>query len=489
MTTVHTPSSPTAFPQAILESTQAPDALIQAPEVLDRSREVLGKIVAVFKAGGSSLARDEQLETLARQIELRVQRGEKVVIVVSARGKSTDQRIEALRRLNPKMTTDDPLIAQAVTLKENESAIDLAVQCRAIGLQATVLAAEDMLQARGSYDAARVVSVRGDAILDKLSTNDVAICAGFQGVNERGERVALGRGGSDLTAVALAAELNRLRSSLGIANTSTIPCVFLKDNPGIAVIDPRVIKNPKIIGRLTYEEALMLTEYGYEFLMARCISVARAFGVQLEFRDGSHADQPVGDNATNGGTVVASRRNFADLEGVDHHSQTLVGVRGDTRGVHKANEKKSLIHLNVAAGTSENSASSSLSITRAHELRQLVHELGITIPDIAFDASRGMTFPVESQDDAARLNAAISEKFPNMRLVERGPLVRFTIINEEIGPETEVSLKILQALASADLQPVSLTSSHTMFHLVCDLKDTDAVANVLADTFDLRAQV
>lgn len=235
----------------------------------------MGEKIVVMKFGGKSLQTLDLFRAVAGYINERLTREPdlRVVAVVSAMGKRTDEILINLRALHQNPPQRE--LAAALQVGEAESAPYLAVALAQLGIQASSYNAWQLgILTAGGHEEARITAINRDKLLQALSRNKVAVVTGFQGVNElcEDELTVLGRGGSDATAVALGAVLG-----------STVE--FYKAGvAGVHAFDPNISSRARVLPHLTYDEAMMLTEYGHEFLMTRSLDIARRFGVSLEFR-------------------------------------------------------------------------------------------------------------------------------------------------------------------------------------------------------------
>lgn len=231
--------------------------------------------IVVMKFGGKSLETLDLFQAVATYINERLARETdlRIITVVSAMGKRTDEILANIRALHQNPPQRE--VAAALQVGEAESAPYLATALAGRGIRASSYNAWQLgIQTAGGYEEARITAINRDKLLQALAKNQVIVVTGFQGISElhEDELTVLGRGGSDATAVALGAVLG-----------STVE--FYKGGAaGVHAFDPRTSPRARVLPHLTYDEAMMLTEYGHEFLMTRSLDIARRFGVRLEFR-------------------------------------------------------------------------------------------------------------------------------------------------------------------------------------------------------------
>jgi aspartate kinase len=240
--------------------------------------------LVVMKFGGSSVADADKMKLVASRIIAKKNAGNKVVIVVSAPGDTTDELLEMAEKItsNPPAREMDVLLAtgEMISISLLAMAID-SMGDKAVSLtgpQAGILA--DI-----NYTRARVKKVNPKKINSLLSKNNIVIVAGFQALNPKGDVTTLGRGGSDLTAVVLAAGLE------------AASCEIYSDVEGVYTTDPRLVKDAKKLEYISYDEMLEMAGSGAQVLQTRSVEVAKKFGVEI------HARSTFSENQ---GTIITS---------------------------------------------------------------------------------------------------------------------------------------------------------------------------------------
>lgn len=224
--------------------------------------------LVVQKFGGSSVADLEKLNLVAEHIIKEKEKGNKVVVVVSAQGKTTDRLIaeEAEITKKPNKREHDVLVStgEQITIaklalllnSKNHKAISLT------GWQIPIITNSEFSNSRIRY-------IHNDTIEDYLNSGNIVIVAGFQGVDENGNITTLGRGGSDTTAGALAASLKADR------------CDIYTDVNGVYTSDPRIVENVKKIEKIDYDEMLELSSLGAKVLHNRCVEIGKKYNVPI----------------------------------------------------------------------------------------------------------------------------------------------------------------------------------------------------------------
>jgi aspartate kinase len=228
--------------------------------------------LVVMKFGGTSVGDTEKLKAVARRLAAAREQGAKVVAVLSAMGSTTDELIRLAHEVSahPHPREYDMLVSTG----ERISNALCAMAIHDLGHEAVSFTGSQAgIVTDGSHTKAKIVEVRGQRIHEALEEDRIVLVAGFQGVSTSTHDVTtLGRGGSDTTAVALAAALG------------ADACEIFTDVPGIFTADPRIVPNALKLDAITYDEMLEMAASGARVMMARSIEIARSYGVKLRVR-------------------------------------------------------------------------------------------------------------------------------------------------------------------------------------------------------------
>lgn len=234
------------------------------------------KGLIVQKYGGSSVANVERIQKVAQRVVGYGKKGCRLVIVVSALGDTTDELIELADKINsnPSQREMDMLLSTG----EQISVALLAMAIHKLGAQAISFTGSQVgIITDTSHTQARIIKINGNKIKEELKKGSIVIVAGFQGVTLNQDITTLGRGGSDLTAVALAKELK------------ADACEIYTDVEGIYTTDPRIEPQARKIKEITYDEMLEMASLGAQVMQARSIEVAKKFDVPLHVRSSFNA--------------------------------------------------------------------------------------------------------------------------------------------------------------------------------------------------------
>lgn len=225
--------------------------------------------LVVQKFGGSSVADKERIFNVANIATQTFSKGNDVVVVVSAQGDTTDDLLAKAAEINPNPTTRE--MDMLLSTGEQISISLLAMAIQSLGFPVISLTGwQAGLRTDSNYSSARIKSLTHSRIQEELANRKIVIVAGFQGINKSYDITTLGRGGSDTTAVALAAQL---RADL---------CQIYTDVDGIYTADPRKIKNAKKLEHISYDEMLELATMGAQVLHNRSVELAKRYNVNLE---------------------------------------------------------------------------------------------------------------------------------------------------------------------------------------------------------------
>ncbi len=408
--------------------------------------------IIVQKYGGSSVADPERIKAVCDRIIQTVKEGYQVVVVVSAMGKTTDNLMK---------------LAQAVSDQPNDRELDLLL---ATGEQVSIALLSMALQAKNQpaialtghqvrivteaiHNRARILHIEPEHVRSQLNLGKVVIIAGFQGVGiNSGEITTLGRGGSDTSAVAIAAAL---QADL---------CEIYTDVPGILTTDPRLVPNAQMLTEITCDEMLELASLGAKVLHPRAVEIARNFGVKLAVRS-SWLDQP--------GTVVTCP---ALISG---SLQTLeVNRFVDGVGLDLDQVKIALLQLpdrpGVAAHLFTALADAAINVDL---IIQSIHATDIQFTDIVFTVRR-------DQEQVATLLVHSLNLGAQEILIEAN-VAKISIVGAGIIGRPGVAAQMFLALAEAGINIQMISTSEIKVSCVVAAADSPKAIAKLQTTFNL----
>ncbi len=266
--------------------------------------------IVVQKYGGSSVATAERIKAVARRVIDRVERGDRLVVVVSAMGDTTDELIALAKQVTPRPEARE--MDLLLSTGEIVSSALLAMALKEMGCSAVALTGPQAgIGTDRRYGRARILSVNPQRVLRELDAGNVVIVAGFQGITEEADITTLGRGGSDTTAVALAAALKCSR------------CEIYTDVEGIYTADPRLVPEAQKLREISYEEMLELATYGARVMHNRAVELGAVQKVPI-YVASSFADAP--GTLIHGGPFMEQRNK---VMGIAHDTDVArITVRG-----------------------------------------------------------------------------------------------------------------------------------------------------------------
>ena len=233
--------------------------------------------IIVQKFGGTSVADTEKIKNVAQTVIKEKKNGNDVVVVVSAMGHTTDYLVKMAKDLSPNPSSRE--MDMLLSTGEGVSIALLAMAIQAAGYDAVSFNAMQIgIVTENVHSKARIIDIKTDKLKKNLQEGKIIVVAGFQGVTPDGEITTLGRGGSDTSAVALAAALNAER------------CDIYTDVEGVYTTDPRVVPNASRLNEISYEEMLELAHAGANVLHPRSVETAKQFNVPLRVRSSFKTD-------------------------------------------------------------------------------------------------------------------------------------------------------------------------------------------------------
>lgn len=272
--------------------------------------------ILVQKYGGTSVANKEKLMDVSQNVIKEIKKGRKLVVVVSAQGKTTNKLIEEEKEIteNPNSREHDVL----VSVGEQITISKLAMMLNDLGYKAKSYTGWQIpIVTTSENESARIKWINSEKLRKDLEDGYTIIVAGFQGVDENNNITTLGRGGSDTTAVAIAASLNTR-------------CDIYTDVDGVLTADPRSIENAKKINNISYDEMLEFASMGAKVLHNRCVEIAKNYDIDLRVRT-------VKDGNPTKGTRVSDTKNLEtySINGVTRDSDVCkVSVFGNEKGLN-----------------------------------------------------------------------------------------------------------------------------------------------------------
>ena len=398
----------------------------------------------VQKFGGTSVSDTNSLKLVAERIIECKKDNNDVVVVPSAMGSSTDELIHLASELSEKPTPRE--MDMLLSAGERITMSLLSMHLNSLGYSSFSLTGSQAgIITTSRHGKAEIEEITGERVKEGIDQGDIVIVAGFQGFNrDTREITTLGRGGSDATAVALAAALGAER------------CEIFTDVEGVYTADPRIINNAKLIDEITYDEMLEMSSSGAGVLMARSVEFGRRYNIPIIVKS---------TFKNNKGTLVKGKiMEEAIVSGVTHNDReikfTLFSVP-DQPGI---------------AGTVFGALSEIG--TNVDMIVQNVSKDSIT--DISFTA------PSEQQDEVEEVLKQISEKLNAGGFDVDQNIARVSIIGAGMKSESGVASKMFKILGDSEINISMISTSPIRVSCVINSKDTDQALNVLHEEFIIK---
>ena len=400
--------------------------------------------IIVKKFGGTSVGDTTKIKNVAKRIVGSIEKGNQVVVAVSAMGGTTDKLVTLAHEVSP-----SPLERELDMLLSTGEQVSIALLAMAVsdlGYEAISLTGNQVgILTDGFYSNARIVSINNQRILDELKMGKVVILAGFQGVTIDGEITTLGRGASDTTAVAIAASLNADR------------CEIYTDVDGIYTADPRIVKSARKLDRITHDEMLEMAGLGAKVLHSRSVELAKKFQVPLMVRSSFHE----GD-----GTIIVKESEIMEQ----------VVVSGVTSNKDQA--KISLIGIEDKPGV-------------AAEIFNIVAEqhinIDMIIQNVGRDGTTDLSFTVPEKDlsKAVKVIQDLSDQIKIATLETDSDISKVSVVGIGMVSHVGIASKMFSALAEQNINIQMISTSEIKISCVIDQTQTDKAVEVIHDSFDL----
>ncbi len=402
--------------------------------------------IIVKKFGGTSVADVERIRNVARRVTDKKQEGFQVVVVISAMGDTTDELIDQAQQINPEPSERE--MDQLISTGEQISAALLAMAIQNFGFKAVSLTAHQVgILTDDSHTKARIMEISPDRIRELLDEDTIVVVAGFQGVNLKQEVTTLGRGGSDTSAVALAAVLK------------AEACEIYTDVDGVYTADPRVVPSAHKLEAISYDEMLELASLGAKVMNNRAVEFAKKFSVVLHVRSSFKEDK---------GTFITKE--------VKNMSMEKVVIRGVTLNEDEA--KLTISHVpdqpGIAAKIFKTVADGGINVDM---IIQNVSEKGYT--DVSF------TVPQGDLKQARRLLEAITGEIKAGEVTTDEKIAKVSVVGVGMKSHPGVAAKMFEALSARKVNIMMISTSEIKISCVIRAGDGKAAVRAVHEAFQL----
>ena len=401
----------------------------------------------VQKYGGSSVADAERIKSVARRIAQAKDAGEQVVVVVSAMGDTTDELIQLAYQISQK--PDNRELDVLLSTGEVVSSTLLAMALHDMGYPAISLSgAQAGIRTDAAHSRARIVEVKAKRVKRELEKGNIVIVAGFQGITEEMDTTTLGRGGSDTTAVALAASLDAKE------------CQIFTDVEGVHTADPRLVPEARKLADIGYEEMLELATYGAKVMHPRAVELGELYKIPI---------------------LVAS--SFTDNPGTLIHGGASMEVRNKVRSIaHDLNVAKITVvgvpdRPGIAAALFEPLARANVSVDT------IVQNASIeNITDLTFTVAKGdLSRAMEVVEPIARSIGA-------RECVSDAKLGKVSIIGTGMQNTPGFAARMFQALSEKKINILLITTSEIRITCIIEESKVKDALRTLHRAFELEVE-
>jgi aspartate kinase len=398
----------------------------------------------VQKFGGSSVANAQKVFNVASIVTDTYKAGNGVVVVVSAQGDTTDDLIEKAKEINP-----NPSKREMDVLLSNGEQISMSLLAMAIeklGFPVVSLTGWQVgMKTDSSYGNAKIKEVEAERIGRELDKRNIVIVAGFQGINKYDDITTLGRGGSDTTAVALAAVL---KADL---------CQIYTDVDGVYTADPRIVKNAKKLDEISFDEMLELASLGAQILHNRSVEMAKKYNVNME--------------------VVSSFNRVAGTKVKEVINMEKLLVRGVTRDNDVA--RIAIVGVPDVPGI-------------AFKVFSMLAQKKINVDIILQSIGRGDIKDISFTVSLGNLNETIALIKENMKIIGAQDVMydenvsKVSIVGAGMATNAGVAAKMFEALYEAGINIQMISTSEIKVSVLIERKDAEKAVNVIHDAFKLQ---
>ena len=394
----------------------------------------------VQKFGGSSVANAERVMNVARIVTDTYKQGNDVVVVVSAQGDTTDDLIEKANEINPHASKREMDMLLASGEQISISLLAMAIEklgypsCSLLGWQAG-------FSTNSVYGSARIKKVSAERIKMEIAKKNIVVVAGFQGLNKYDDITTLGRGGSDTSAVAIAAAMHADR------------CQIYTDVEGVYTADPRKVKGARKLSEITYDEMLELATLGAQVLNNRSVEMAKKYNVKLEVLS-SLVSAP--------GTIV---KEVASME--------KMLVRGVTKDTDVA--RISIIGVPNVPGI-------------AYKIFGKLAAKNVNVDIILQSVGRGDTKDIAFTTTKANVDATINtlrelDLLSGLEVVCDENVAKVSVVGAGMESHPGIAAKMFEALFEADINIQMISTSEIKISVLIDIEDGDKAVEAVHNAF------
>ena len=400
--------------------------------------------IVVQKFGGTSVGTVDRIDSVAEIIK-NASKSNQIVVVVTARGGETNRLVDLAKAFgdDPDKREFDALVSTGETV----SSALLTMALHSKGIKAKSFSASQIsMRTTSSYSKAKILDVDAKKILDVIDSDTIPIITGFQGVTEGGDVTTLGRGGSDTTAVAIAAQIDAVR------------CDIYTDVDGIFTTDPGVVPNAKKLDSITMEEMLELAGQGAKVVQTRAVEFANKYKVPVRvlssFNDGS-------------GTLIS-------LKDESMENALVSGI------AFQKDQVKFTLH---SVGDIPGTAFKILGPISDAEI-----EVDVIVQNVSIDDKTDFTFTVsnEDSDSVEKILEDLKTEVNYKKLIINSDIAKVSLVGTGMRSQAGVASKAFRALSENNVNIQIISTSEIKITMVIDESLIDKAVNVLHEEFELE---
>ncbi len=410
-----------------------------------------------MKFGGTSMAGTERIRRVAGIVKRQQEAGHEVAVVVSAMAGETDRLVNFCREANA--LYDRAEYDVVVAAGEQVTSGLLALHLQALGCKArSWLGWQLPVKTDDAHAAARIEDIESGALLASMAAGEIAVIPGFQGLDPQGRVTTLGRGGSDTSAVAVAAAVQADR------------CDIYTDVDGVYTTDPRIVAKARKLKYVTYEEMLELASVGSKVLQTRSVSLAMKEGVRVQVLS-SFIDESAPPADSIPGTMIVSDE---ELEGTDMERQLITGIAAD-----KNEAKVTLTRVPDRPGAVA---------AIFGPLAEANINVDMIIQNIAKDKGEtDVTFTCP-QADLARTQALLEERKEQIgyyRMIADSKVAKVSVVGVGMRSHAGVASTMFKALADRGINIQAISTSEIKVSVLIDSDEVELAVRVLHTAYEL----
>jgi len=401
--------------------------------------------LVVQKYGGSSVANIERIKSVAERVASYKRKGHSLVVVVSALGDTTDELLDLVSQITKEPPERE--IDMLLSTGEQVSVAILAIALHKLGLEAiSFTGAQVGIITDTTHTKARIINIQADRIRQELRKGRIVIVAGFQGVNLNQDITTLGRGGSDLTAVALAKTLD---ADL---------CEIYTDVDGVYETDPRIVKGARKINEISYDEMLEMASLGAQVMQVRSVELAKKFNIPIHVRSSFHYKE--------GTMIIKEAKSMED-----------VLVRGVTLNKNEAKitvcdvPDKPGIAAKIFNGIAENNVNVDMIVQNVSHTRRT---------DISF------TVPKADAHKALKITKRIASRIGAGDVLEDSNIARISIVGVGMKSHPGVAAKMFEILAKNKVNIEMISTSDISISCIVSKKSAEKAVRAIYNKFCVK---